>query len=193
MNNNVETMDRSAHKYVRREILHELTVRREHFLATDYPGPKGREFIRKLHRDRPGLLITLVNKYSFKRDYPGDTLANVVTKVRKDIFDVMQTHPAEIVDIDLFGGLPASAVDAIEKAPNWRRLFLTFSRTWRHRSQKGALMHGEDPAVFMELWCKRNGWKSTMAQLPYRRHNRKRIMGIEDDRGPQYWTFLIER
>lgn len=193
MNNSVDIMDRSPHKFVRREIVHELTVRQEHFLATDYPGDKGREFIRKLHKDRPDLQITLVNKYSFKRDYPGDTIDGIVAKVRKDIFEVMQTHPAKVVDIDLFGGLAFSALEAIEKAPNWRSLLLTFSRTWRHKTQKGALAHGEDPANFMELWCKRNGWKTRMAQLPYRRHNRKRIMGIEDDRGPQYWTFLIER
>jgi hypothetical protein len=198
MNNNVDRFDRTPHKIVRREIIHELCARQEHFLATDYPGPVGRNFIRKLKRDRPNLEISLVNKYSFRRDYPGDSIADLVIKIRKDIFDVIQYHPAEVVDIDLFGGLPASAVKAIELAPNWKRMLLTFSRTWRHRKLPGALQHGEDPAMFMELWGKRNGWRITMAQLPYRRPSKLRIMGIEimgieDERGPQYWTFLLER
>lgn len=193
MSDNVERFDKTPHKIVRREIVHELCARQEHFLATDYPGPAGRNFIRKLHRDRSSMEITLVNKYSFKRDYPGDSLAEVVTKVHKDIFDVIQYHPAKVVDIDLFGGLPFAAIGAIEKAPNWKKLLLTFSRTWRHRKLPGALSHGEDPAGFVELWAKRNGWKATMAQLPYRRQSKLRIMGIEDERGPQYWTFLLER
>ncbi len=193
MKDNIDGFDTTPHKAVRRATIHELTVRQEKLLATDYPGPAGRKFLRKLKADRPDLDITLVNKYSFMKDYPGDDISGIVTKLRKDIFDVIQYHPAQVVDIDLFGGLPEYAVKAIEKAPNWKRMLLTFTKNWRHRKLAGALSRGDDPAAFVEAWAKRNGWRAIMTQLPYRRANKNVIMGIEDDRGPQYWTFLIER
>ncbi len=194
MNDNTDSFDNTSHKIVRRATLHELTVRQEKLLATDYPGPYGRKFLRQLKKDRPDLDITLVNKYSFIKDYPGDDISGIVTKIRgKDIFDVIQYHPAKVVDIDLFGGLSEYGMEAIESAPYWKKLFVTFTRNWRHRTLQGAMSRGDDPAAFVEAWAKRNGWKAIMTQRPYRRDNKRVIMGIEDERGPQYWTFLIER
>ena len=191
---NTERFDNTAEKKVRRLIVGELCALQTEFLATDYPGPSGRAFIRKLHKSQPQMRITLVNKYNFKKDFPGDSIANAVVKVRKDIFEVIQTHPAKIVDIDLFGGLPLYGMKAVETAPNWKRLLLTFSKIWRHRKLEGAISTGTDPAYFMEIWAKRNGWKAVMPQVPYRRKNKNNgIMGVIDERGPEYYTFLIER
>jgi hypothetical protein len=189
-----EGLDKSPQKIHRREIVHELSARQSALLATDYPTPAGRAFIRKLHRERPALEITLVNKSSFKRDNPGDSLVGVVSKLRKDIFDILPYHYSPLVDIDLFGGLSQYAVGRIETSTHWKRILLTFTKTFRHKKLKGALAANEDPASFMEAWCKRNSWaKPLMLQLPYRHPNKNAIMGILDQRGPKYWTFLIER
>lgn len=190
----IEQMDGSRHKRERRRILHELVVRQKSLLATDYPGPIGRDFIRQLHRDRPDLEITLVNKSRFVKDVAGDSLEDVVKKMRGDIFDIMQEHPARIVDVDLFGGLSLDHWKKIETAPAWRMLFLTFTNIFRHQSKKGLLKRGEDPAGFMELWCQEAGWRPpVMPQLPYQRPNKNAIMGVVDHRGPKYHTFLIRR
>lgn len=189
--------DNSWPKNERRAIIHELCALQTSFLGTDYPGEHGRKFIRKLHHDRPDLQITLVNKQSFHKDIPGDSLVDVATKMRGDIFDIMQYHSSPIVDIDLFGGLSQQDKEKIETAPHWKKLLITFSRTWRHKTLPGALSKGEDPAYFMEMWSKRLGWTATMPMLPlfnpYRHETKKAIMGITDRRGPRYWTFLLER
>lgn len=190
----IEVMDKSPEKGSRRQIVHELTARESQLLATDYPGLLGRKFIRKLHRDRPELLITLANKRSFRRDYPGDTLEKTVTKRHEDIFDVMQTHTAGLIDIDLFGGLCIRDWKKIETAQNWSKILLTFSKTWRHKNLPGLFKPGEDPVMFMTMWCLENKWAPPlMPTLPYRRPNKNAIMGIVDRRGPEYYTFLLQR
>lgn len=190
----IEQMDSSRDKKQRRSIVHELTARETGLVATDYPGPMGREFIRQLHNDRPGLTITLVNKSRFRKDIPCDSLKDVATKVKGDIFDVIQTLDAPIVDIDLFGGLNLDHWKKIETAPYWEKMLVTFTNIYRHRRQRGLLKKKEDPAGFMEMWCADNGWKPPlMPQFPYRRPNKRAIMGILDARGPQYWTFLLQR
>lgn len=190
----LELMDKSPEKIRRRAIVRELVAMQPNLLATDYPGPEGRKFIRKLHKDQPKLCIELVSNGNFRKDYPGDSLVGVATKINKDIFDVIQYHKSELVDIDLFGGLAREYWEKIETAPNWRKLFITFSKTWRHKTKPGLLKSGEDPAQFMTMWCLENKWKPPiMPELPYRRPNKNAIMGLFDERGPKYWTFLIER
>jgi hypothetical protein len=189
-----EEHDKSRWKVERRSILNELCARNSALLATDYPTLAGRTYIRRLHKDRPALEITLVNNQSFRRDYPGDSLVGVATKLRKDIFDVLPYHYSQLVDIDLFGGLSIVAKEKIESAPYWKQIFITFSRTFRHQRLKGAINPKEDPAYFMEMWCKRNNWQPPlMPQNPYRHPNKNAIMGLIDKRGPEYWTFLLER
>lgn len=196
-------MDSSRDKKERRRIINELTARQTGIVATDYPGPMGREFIRQLHNDRPGLAITLVNKSRFCKDIPGDSMKDVATKMKGDIFDVIQTLDAPIVDIDLFGGLSIEHWKKMETAPYWEKMLITFARTFRHKKMprgfgfekyRGLIKPGEDPAFFVERWCIENHWKlPLMPQQPYRRPNKNAIMGLIDRRGPQYWTFLLER
>lgn len=190
----IEQMDSSRDKKERRRIVYELTARQVGIVATDYPGPLGREFIRQLHNDRPSLAITLVNKSRFCKDIPGDSLEGITVKTKGDIFDVIQTLDVPIVDIDLFGGLNLEHWKKIEMAPHWEKMLLTFTNVYRHQRKRGLLKKKEDPAGFMELWCAENHWKPPiMPQLPYRRPNKNAIMGMFDKRGPQYWTFLLQR
>jgi hypothetical protein len=189
-----ESLDKSPYKMQRRDIIHELCAHQPAVLMTDYPTPAGRAFIRKLHRERPSTEITLVNKIAFKRDQPGDSLAGVVHKLRKDIFDVLPYHYAPLVDIDLFGGLSKYAIERIESSAHWKQILMTFTKNFRHKKLKGALPNGVDPTMFFVTLCKKNGWKPpTMVQQPYRHPNKNALLGIIDNRGPKYWTFLIER
>jgi len=191
---NLEQMDKTPKKIERRKIVAELSARFDRMVATDYPGPKGRAFIRQLHRTHPKLDIVLVNKYSFRKDYPGDSLLDVVTKISKrDIFEVIQSHPAEFVDIDLFGGLSKEYGQMIETAPNWEKMIITFAKVWRHKTKPGLLKAGEDVTTFMNMWCMENHWKPPIVLQFYSHPNKNAIMGLIDARGPKYWTWLLER
>lgn len=183
----------SEEKTQRRIIVDELSSRHESVLATDYPGETGRDFMRKLLKRRPKLTVTMVNKASFQKNYPGDGLGRII-KIRDDIFNVMLYNSSTLIDIDLFGGFPTYGKECIERAPFWEQILITFSRAWRHKVLKGALAKDEDPAVFMEAWCKEKKWKAPiMPQLPYKHPNKNAILGALDKRGPKYWTFLISR
>lgn len=190
-----EMIDTTREKVYRRSLIHELTAHESVLLATDYPTPAGRDFLRKLHKERPALEITLVNKQPFLKDTPADTLAGSVTKkLRKDVFDVLPYHYSQLVDIDLFGGLSQEAMQRIESSTYWKKILITFAKVYRHQTKKAAMQKGEDPASFFAAVCKRNGWNPPiMAQLPYRRDNKQVLKGIMDNRGPEYWTFFLER
>lgn len=184
--------DKSPPKVERRKALHELAARHMSLLATNFPEQAGQSFIRKLHRDRPKLEISLIDKQRYPTPIPG------ITMLRGDIFSEVLTHPATLLDIDLFGGLPAFGVMNLERAKAWQTMLITFSRTFRHKTLPGALQGGEDPMYFMTTWCKDNGWKPPIMPYigmynPYRYPNKNAMMGLVDNRGPQYWTFVIER
>lgn len=184
--------DNTSVKNQRRAILDELCARHTSLLATDYPGEFGGKFIKKLARDRKELAITLVNKNGFHRRYTGDGLDNV-KRMKEDIFIALLNTSATLIDIDLFGGIPLYGKTHIETATSWKQILLTFQPAWRHKTEPGAL-GGLTPDYFVETWCKAQGWKNPiMPMLPYRHPNKNAIMGLVDERGPKYWTFLIER
>jgi hypothetical protein len=184
--------DKSPEKVARRSLLNELCSRHKSLLATNFPEPAGQYFIRKLHRDRPKLDITLIDKARYPNPLPG------INMMRGDIFQEILTHPATLIDIDLFGGLPAFGVINLERAKNWQSLLITFTKQYRRHKLPGALQDGEDPSYFMEVLCKDNGWKPPIMpdigiNNPYRHPNKHALMGLVDNRGPQYWTFLVDR
>lgn len=180
--------DNTTEKNIHRAILDELSARHSSLLATDYPGEYGRKFLKKLLKDRPKLAVTLCNKKGFHRTVPSDGLSRVEKETR-DIFEVILYNPATLVEIDLFGGFPQYGKINIERGTNWKQLFLTFSRAWRHHTLKGALKKDEDPALFMEEWCAEQGWeKPIMPQLPYPVVNKNM-----QTTGPKFWTFILTR
>ena len=196
-----DRMDSSTEKIQRREMILDLLVTEQirSFVGTDYPGRLGRIFMRRVRRMLRKLDMYLVNKKSFKRDYPGDSLIGI-TKIRnKNIFDVIQSNDAEFVDIDLCGGMSLEDWRKIAEASYWRVLVLTFTPKFRHKELRSMLKPGEDVAMFMEMMCQENGWKPPRILQHYQRPNKKTSKNVlegilkEDKRSPWYWTFLLTR
>jgi hypothetical protein len=187
----VEKFDDSRQKVDRRSSLNKIITKHHcsSLLATNYPGPHGRAFIRSLAKNNPDLRITLVDREQFKRDTEEDSLDGLVIKMPyTDIFRQLKNGTLyDLLDIDLFGGLSVIGRDAIEDNKNWKHILLTISDRNRSKTKDTfAKPAGINTITWATEWCERNNWGIGLATpLPYR----TRL----DASSPTYYTFHISR
>lgn len=195
--------DSTKQKVERRRTTYKLAKRRKalSILATNFPGPHGREFAKTWLSGKLKADITLVDRESFSKISRKTFGENVKLIPRTDIFFQMLSNEYDFLDIDLCGGLSIDAVKSIETCTSWKTIVLSCTDKFRSRwgdkvsGQKSAKPEGVHLQNFITSWCEKNKWgcQLSFSPGPYRRSNKNERAGLVDGRGPWYYTFIITR
>src|SRR3954466_9722876 len=126
--------DASKQKTERRRTVYKLIrrTRATNLLATNYPGPNGRKFVKTKLVKALGIKVTLCEKKNFCR--AASELDGLVTKVPyTDIFFQMLSNQYDFLDLDLCGGFSAPALKSIESCTSWKTIVLTCTDKYRSK------------------------------------------------------------